>query len=64
MKKLIQPGADEASGFAGLLSEVKESSYRALAWTAAVAGALSLFNLAREILERFEREVQATAELG
>ena len=49
MKKLIKPGAGEASGFAGLLSEVKESSYRALGWTAGVAAALSLFNLVREI---------------
>ena len=50
MKDLIKPGGDKGSGFAGLLSEVQESSYRALGWTAGVAAALALFNLVREVL--------------
>ncbi len=50
MKDLIKPEADKGTGFAGLLSEVQDSSTRALGWTAGVAAALALFGLVREVL--------------
>ncbi len=50
MRDFVKPAAPKKSGFAGLLSEVQESSNRALGWTASVIAALSLFGLVGELL--------------
>ncbi len=49
-KGLDRPDSPADGGHAGLLSEIRESCYRTLGWTAGVVAGLSLFSLARELL--------------